>query len=94
MNLIYNGKQIVPTKTALTELSEIDADLYDILNILENGFDIRKRAKNVIERGIRRGNKIINVVAVDLGSYYKLIHAGEFSLSKKFKKLMRAENGI
>ena len=94
MNFNYKGKPILPTKTALNELSEIDVNLYEIPEILEKGFEIRKRAKNIIERGIKRGSKVINVVVVDLGDYYKLIHAGEFTLSKKFKKLMRGKNGI
>lgn len=90
----HKGKPIVPTKTALNELSEIDVDLYKVPEILENGFEIRKRKPNVIERGIQRGNKVLNVVVVDLGDYFKLIHAGEFTLSKKFKKLMRDKHGI
>jgi len=94
MGFTYKGKPIFPTKTALNELSDIDVNLYEVPEILEKGFEIRKRAKNITERGIQRGNKIMNVVVVDLGDYYKLIHAGEFTLSKKFKKLMRDKNGI
>ena len=90
----YKGKPIFPTKTALNELGDIDLNLYEVPEILEKGFEIRKRKKSIIERGIKRGNKVINVVVVDLGSYYKLIHAGEFTLSRKFKKLMRDKNGI
>ena len=94
MDFTYKGKPILPNKTALNELSEVDVNLYEVPNILENGFEIRKRKKNIIERGVQRGNKVINIVVVDLGNYYKLIHAGEFTLSKKFKKLMRDKNGI
>jgi len=94
VSFTYRGKPIFPTKTVLNELSEIDLNLYEVPNILESGFEIRKRKKNVIERCVQRGNKAINVVVVDLGDYYKLIHAGEFTLSKKFKKLMRHKDGI
>ena len=94
MDFTYKGKPILPTKTALNELSEIDVNLYEVSEILEKGFEIRKRKKSIIERGVRRGNKVINVVVVDLGDYYKLIHAGKFTLSKKFKKLMRNKNGL
>ena len=89
MDFDYNGKPILPTKTALNELSEIDLNLYDVPEILEKGFEIRKRKKNIIERGVQKGSKVVNVVVVDMGNYYKLIHAGEFTLSKKFKKLLR-----
>ena len=94
MNFTYKGKSILPTKTALNELSEINASLCEVPEILEKGFEVRKRAKNIIERGVQRGNKVINIVVVDFGNYYKLIHAGEFTLSKKFKKLMGDKNGI
>ena len=84
----------MPTKTAMDELSNINLDLYEMPQILENGFELRKRKKNIIEKAIKRGNKMINVVVVDMGNYYKLIHAGKFSLTKKFKKLMRGKNGL
>ena len=93
MDFTYKAKPILPTKTALDELSDIGMDLGKVPEILENGFEIRKRKKNIIERGIQRGNKVVNVVVVDLGDYYKLIHAGEFTLSKKFKKMV-SKNGI
>ena len=90
MDFTYKGKPIMPTKTVMDELSEIDLDLYEVPEILEKGFELRKRKKNVIERAIKRGNKIINVVAVDIGNYYKLIHAGKFTLTKKFKKMIKS----
>ncbi len=89
MEFTYKGKPIMPTKTALNELSDIDLDLYDVPEILEKGVELRKRKKNITERAVTKGNKIINVVVVDMGNYYKLIHAGKFTLTKKFKKLMR-----
>ena len=94
MDFTYKGKPIIPTKMALNELSEINLDLYEVPYILENGFQIRKRKKNVIERAVKRENKIINVVVVDLGNYCKLIHAGEFTITRKFKKLLRGKNGF
>ena len=89
MEFTYKGKPVMPTKTALNELSEIDLDLYKALEILEKGFELRKRKKNIIERAIIKGNKIINIVVVDMSNYYKLIHAGKFTLTKKFKKLIK-----
>jgi len=91
---MHNGKPIMPTKTAMDELSDINLDLYEVPKILEEGFELRKRKENIIERAIKKGNKIINVVVVDIGNYYKLIHAGEFTLTKKFKKLMRDKNEL
>ena len=89
MDFVYDGKPIIPTKEALTELSDLDLDLYAVQEILEKGFKLRKRKKNVTEKAIRKGNKIINAVAVDMGNYFKLIHVGKFSINNKFKKLLR-----
>ena len=69
MDFNYKGKPILQTKTALNELGEIDVNLYEVPEILEKGFEIRKRKKNIIERGVQRGSKVINVVVVDLGDY-------------------------
>jgi hypothetical protein len=89
----FNGKQVIPTKTAMDELNDYDMDMSDAIKILEEGFPIRKRAKNIIEKGLQQGNKVVNVVVVDLGNYYKLIHAGQNTFSKKFKKMKRENNG-
>ena len=86
MRFVYRSKPIIPTKTAMTEMSEIDLDLCGALEILENGFELRKRKKNIIEKGLIKGNKVLNVVAVNMGNYYKIIHAGRFTSSKKFRK--------
>ena len=94
MEFTYKGKPIMPTKTAMDELNEIDSDLYKVAEILEKGAELRKRKKNIIERAVKKGNKIINVVVAGMGDYYKLIHAGQFTLTKKFKKLMRDKNEL
>lgn len=95
MDFIYQEKPLLPTKAALDELSDLGLDLYNVIEILKQGFVLRKRKKNIIEKAIRKGNKIINVVVVDLSDYYKLIHAGKFSINKKFMKLMRKnKNGF
>jgi hypothetical protein len=89
---VYEGKPVMPTKMAIDELNSIGLGLYEAVKILEIGFNIRKRKQNIIEKGITKGNKIINVVVVDVGAYYKLIHAGQFTFAKKFKTLKRDEN--
>jgi hypothetical protein len=86
MGFGFIAKPIIPTKQALDELSDIDLDLEGAQQILDEGFEVRKREKGVIERGISRGKKVINVVVVDCGSHYKLIHAGQFTLTKKFRR--------
>ena len=89
MNFTYKGKPILPTKRSLDELSNINLDLYSIVEILEKGFQIRKRKKNIIKKRKQKRKKIINVLLKDMENYYKLIHVGEFTLSKKFKKSIK-----
>lgn len=94
MDYSYKGKPIMPTKAVLDELSNINLDLYEVQKILEKGFEIKKRKKNITEKAIRKGAKVVNVVVVDMGNFYKLIHVGEFTLTKKFRKLMEGKNGF
>ena len=94
MDFTYNGKSIIPTKGVLNELNKIDLDLYGVVKILETGFEVRKREKNIIERAITKKNKVTNVVIADMDSYYKLIHVGEFTLTKKFREKMEDKNEL
>ncbi len=82
----YKGKPIIPTKTALYELDEIGMDLLDVVEVLTHGVEIRKRAGNIVERCVKRKGRLVNVVLVEFDNYYKLIHAGTFTFSKKFKE--------
>ena len=60
-------------------------DLWDVLEILERGYDCSrsKRKANVLERCIRRGNSVFKAVAVDLEDYFLLIHFGKFTYKKR-----------
>ncbi len=80
----WKGKQLIPTKKALDEMSHRDIDMYKAEEILKEGFDCArsKRKRNVDERGARRSGKIVKVVVADMGSYYKIIHVGEFTEKK------------
>ena len=77
----YQNKPINSTKRASQELWQLGLDLDDILVILEKGYDCSasKRKKEVIEKCIAKGKKIIKIVLIDCESYWLLIHVGEFS---------------
>jgi type II secretory pathway component PulF len=81
----WNGKPLIPTKHALDEMDNAGIDMYKAVEILDEGFDCSrsKRKANVVERCITRGNKVLKVVVADVGSYYKIIHAGEFTEKKR-----------
>src|SRR3989338_8253926 len=80
----WQGKPLIPTKAVLDEMDHADIDMYKAVEILNEGFDCArsKRKKNAYERCLRRGKKIMKVVAADMGNYYKLIHVGIFSEKK------------
>ena len=67
----WKGKYLRPSKHAVYELISLGYDLYDILTILEEGYDCRKgkRAKKTYEKCIKKGRKIIKVVVVGVYAY-------------------------
>jgi len=70
-----------------------DVILYDIVEILEEGFDCSrsKRKKNIVERCVQRGNTIIKVVVADCGDHLVLTHVGKFTASRR--KLQQLKGG-
>ena len=64
-----------------------DNDVYleDVVEILETGFDCSrsKRAGNIIERCIQRGDRIFKVVVVDANEHMLIAHVGTFKASRK-----------
>lgn len=80
----WQGKPLIPTKHVLDEMEHSDIDMYKAAEILNDGFDCArsKRKKNVYERCMRRGKKVMKVVVADIETYYKIIHVGVFSEKK------------
>lgn len=82
----YQGLRIIVTDAAMRELFKHEKTLYDVVEILETGYDApRKRKEGTIERWLDRGNKIFNAVVVrDYNEVMKeecwvLIHFGKFT---------------
>ena len=87
----WKEKPVIPaiSKEVRDEMLELGIDLYDVVYILENGYDfpIGKRKVGVIEKCIRKGTKVIKVVVVEsqfkwpdgfVEKCWKLIHVGKF----------------
>lgn len=68
----WGGKELKPSGAAFRELLKHNMDLYDVLDILENGYDCQrsKREKGTIEKCMKKGKKIRKVVVVDSLQYY------------------------
>ena len=81
----YQNKGIKATKNAAEEMWQYKKDLFDVLEILENGYDCSssKREKNVLEKCIQKGTTVFKVVVVDCGDYFLTIHFGKFTHKKR-----------
>ena len=92
MFTIYKNRPLIPTRTAMNELFKYGYDLFDVLEILELGYDCpkSKRAKNIIERCINKKGKIIRVVIADSYNWSmdtKVWAITHFGITKKSKKM-------
>ena len=80
---LFEGKPLIPTKDAQREMDEIGLNLWQVKDVLEQGYDCSKskRAKNIIERCLYRKNKEVRVVAVLVewkeGIFWRIIHVGK-----------------
>lgn len=84
---MHKIKCLIPTKAAAEEMMDLNLHISDIGYILKNGLDLGKRGKGVVEKGVIKGKKIIKVVCVEMDNYIKVIHVGEISYTKKFKRI-------
>ncbi len=83
----YQNKGVKATKAASEELWHLKKDLWDVLEILEKGYDcsMSKRKPNISERCMNQGNAVLKVVVADCGDYLLLIHFGKFSYTRRQK---------
>ena len=87
----YEGLSIIPSRSAMRELSRYGLGVEDCKEILEQGYSPRKRGKNTIEKWMDVGNKTYNVVIVQSYNYqykeeiYLIKHVGKFG-RKRMKK--------
>ena len=82
----YKGLKIVITNSAMVELMNEGKTLYDVVDILEEGYDApRQRKVDIIEKWLDKGDKTFNaVIAKDYDDIMKedcwvLIHFGKFT---------------
>lgn len=86
----YKGLRIAVSHSAMQELIKENKTLYDIKEILEQGYDApRKRKSGIIEKWLDKGKKTYNaVIAKDYDEIMKedvwlLIHFGKFTKRKR-----------
>jgi len=97
MDISYQGLRIEPTLSASRELAEEGKDLYDVLKILEEGYDCStsKRSQNIVERCIKKGSKQYKIVLAQtevsypdgyIEKVWRIIHFGKSSYKKERRK--------
>lgn len=81
----YHKKEIKATKNAAEEMWHLKKDLWDVLEILETGYDCSrsKRKENVLEKCIQKGNDVFKTVVVEFPNCFLLIHFGKFTYKKR-----------
>jgi len=93
----FNGKRLEITLSASRELSKTSCDLYDVLEILEEGYycNPSKRKQNIQEKCLRKGNKEYKAVLADTQVIYpdgyvenilRVIHFGVNTFNKKRRR--------
>jgi hypothetical protein len=96
LDVRFRGLRIEATLAATRELMIGAMDLSDVADILENGYDCGtgKRKEEIVERCVRKENKVTKVVAARTTVRYpdgfqetvwRIIHVGSFTYSKKHK---------
>ncbi len=89
--VLYKGLKLIPSKSAARELLKHCLMLADCEEILENGYEPRKRGKDTVEKWMDFGNETYNVVVVKSYNYfnkeevYLIKHVGKFT-KKKFRR--------
>ena len=84
----YKGFRLIPSKSAARELLKHGLMIADCEEILENGYEPRKRGKDTIEKWMDFGNKTYNVVVLKSFNYfynedvYLIKHMGKFTKKK------------
>ena len=87
LDVRYQSLTIKPSLSATRELMKYNKDLTDVVYVLENGYDCSasKRAKNIVERCLKKGDKEMKAVVVRVQLKYpdgyseevwRLIHFG------------------
>ncbi len=90
----YKGLPLIPVqskrggKNVLEELAKLNLDLFDVAEVLEDGYEShRKRKEDVIERYLDKGDKTVEAVIQKSNCFeqevWEVIHVGIFTKKKR-----------
>ncbi len=78
-------------RNADNELVELGLEFYQIIDLLDNGSEVNKRKKGVIEKWCQRGKNIYIVVVEDYDDYWLIRHVGKIRATKEKLRLLKGE---
>lgn len=87
-NIRYKGLRLIPSKSAAEEMLRHGLTIEDCKEILENGYEPRKRKKDTTEKWMDFGHKTYNIVIVKSYNHlykeevYLITHGGRFTKRK------------
>ena len=92
----YRRKMLLPTRSAYIELEKLSLDLFNVQEVLEDGYDCHrsKREKGKIEKCLKTGKKAIRIVIAEgdfqypdgkVVKVYWVIHASKETFKKRRK---------
>ncbi len=70
---------------------ELGIDTHQIIEMLENGREIKKRKKGIIEKWCQRGMKIYIVAIEEYEDYWLIRHVGKIRATKGKLRILRGE---
>lgn len=90
----WKGRRLRYTKAAYRELHKLGMTLWDVKNVLEEGFECSrsKRKPGILERCVRKNGKLLKVVVKETVSRFPdgkiedvwlILHVGKFGQAKK-----------
>lgn len=92
--ITWKNKPLIPDhhRNADAEMVELGLEVYQIIELLENGTEVSKRKKGITEKWCHRGKNIYIVAIEDCEDYWLIRHAGKIRATKDKLKIMRGEH--
>ncbi len=91
--ITWKNKPLIPdhNRNADAEMVELGIEIYQIIELLENGTEVNKRKKGIIEKWCHRGENIYIVALEEYEEYWLIRHVGKIRTTKDKLKIMRGE---
>ncbi|MDP6155165.1 MAG: hypothetical protein QF682_03390 [Candidatus Thermoplasmatota archaeon] len=87
----WKGKELVVDnyRNADKEMLECDITIDDVIWVMENGSEVKKRKKGFTEKWCHRGKHILIVMVEDRVEYWLIGHVGKIKATKDKMKILR-----